>query len=173
MSKLKATLAQYRAGAEQFWQARTEQERKFLSVGGAVLALALAYAVLVAPAMEGRTKLRRELPELRQQEAELQALALQAAALKGQPSVAPPAMTRDSLTASLAGRSLTAQSVAITGEYARLQLNNVSYPGLVDWLATQRRDGRLTVEEAVFNAQSTPGQVDATLTLHQAAGGAQ
>ena len=173
MSTLKATLAQYRAGAEQFWQARTEQERKFLSVGGAVVGLALAYAVLVAPAMEGRVKLRKELPQLRQQEAELQALALQAAALKGQHTVAPPAMTRDSLTASLAARSLTAQSVAITGEYARLQLNNVSFPGLMDWLATQRRDGRITVEEAVFNGLATAGQVDASLTLHQAAGGAQ
>ena len=172
MSTLKATLAQYRAGAEQFWQARTEQERKFLTVGGAVVGVALAYAVLVAPAMEGRAKLRKELPQLHQQEAELQALALQASALKGQTTVAPPAMTRDSLTASLAARSLKAQSVAITGEYARLQLNNVSFPGLMDWLAAQRRDGRITVEEAVINGQDTPGQVDAALTLHQA-GGAQ
>jgi general secretion pathway protein M len=77
-------------------------------------------------------------------------------------------MTRDSLTASLAARSLTAQSVAITGEYARLQLNNVSYPGLMDWLATQRRDGRITVEEAVINGLPTAGQVDASLTLRQA-----
>jgi general secretion pathway protein M len=64
MSTLKATLAQYRAGAEQFWQARTEQERKFLTVGGAVVGVALAYAVLLAPAMEGRVKLRKELPQL-------------------------------------------------------------------------------------------------------------
>jgi general secretion pathway protein M len=55
--------------------ARTEQERTFLRVGGLVLGAALFYSVLVGPALEGRDKLRKALPELRQQAAELQALA--------------------------------------------------------------------------------------------------
>lgn len=170
MSAWNESLHRYRAMAAQFWQARTEQERKFLAAGGAVLALALAYSVLLAPAMDGRARLRKELPELRQQAAELQALAMQASALKGQTAAAPAPMTRDSLNASLATRGLTAQSVSITGEYARLQLNGVSFPGLVEWLAALRREGRVTVQEAAIVAQATPGMVDATLTLQQNTG---
>lgn len=155
------------AQAQAFWQARSEQERRFLSVGGAVLALALAYSVLVAPALEGRARLRRDLPLQRQETAELQALALEAAELKGRSKVAPPAMTRDSLNASLAARSLTAQSLSVTGEYVKLQLNGVPFAGVVAWLDGLRRDGRITVQEALFSAKGEAGMVDATLTLRQ------
>ncbi|MBV8123841.1 MAG: type II secretion system protein M [Paucibacter sp.] len=170
-NNVRQTLDAYRGRAAAFWQARTEQERKFLAVGGAVVGAALFYAVLISPAMDGRGKLQKELPQLRQQAAELQALALEATALKGQASALPPPMSRDSLNASLSARGLTAQSVAITGEYAKLQLNGASFAALVGWLDAQRREGRITVQEASMTAQSASGLVDATLTLHQ--GGAK
>lgn len=170
---LQQTLNGWREAAAVFWQARTGQERRFLAVGGAVLALALGYVLLVAPAVEGRARLRLALPELRQQAAELQALALQAASLQGRNAVPPPPMTREALSASLTARSLAAQSIAVTGDYAKLQLNGVSFPGLMDWLAAQRRDGRIQVQEASVGALATAGMVDATLTLRQNAGGAR
>jgi general secretion pathway protein M len=95
---------------------------------------------------------------------------MQASALSSQPAIAPPPMSKDSLTASLAARSLAAQSIALTGEYAKLQLKGVSFAGLVDWLDVQRRDYRIAVQEASFTAQSPEGQVDAILTLHQGQG---
>jgi general secretion pathway protein M len=164
------TLDQWRSRAAAFWQARNEQERRTLGIGGAVLGVALFYAVLISPAMDGRSKLQKELPQLRQQAAELQAMALEASALKGQAAALPPPMSRETINSSLTARGLTAQSVSVTGEYARLQLNGVQFSALVAWLDAQRHEARITVQEATLTGQSTPGMVDATLTLRQGGG---
>lgn len=167
-----ATMGQLRERALAWWIGRTEQERKFLSVGAAVVLLALAYLVLVAPAMEGRAQLRRALPQLRQQAAQLQALAAEAQQLAAQPAPQVAPMTREALTASMATRGLTPASLVMTGEYAKLQLNGVSFANLVTWLDAQRRESRVGVQDAAFTALAQAGQVDATITLHQNMGGA-
>ncbi|MBB3121876.1 type II secretion system protein GspM [Pseudoduganella violacea] len=167
MSSLRTSLAQYQARAGEFWNARTEQERKLLTIGGAVVGLALFYVLLVDPALSGRAKLNKELPELRQQAAELQALAVEAAALNGQPSVPPAPMSRESINTSLQARGLTAQNVMVTGEYAKLEFKGVAFAGLVTWLDAMRRENQLTVQETTVTAQSTAGMVDAAVTLHQ------
>jgi general secretion pathway protein M len=150
-----------------YWIARTEQERKFLAVGAVVVLLALLYLVLLAPALEGRKQLRRSLPELRQQAAQLQTLAGEAQALAGQPVVEAAPLTREALAASMTARGLDPASLTLTGEYARVQLTGVSFANVMAWLDDQRRDSRLNVQDAQFKALSTPGQVDATLTLRQ------
>jgi len=169
MSKLQQSLQETRARADAFWQARTEQERRCLAVGGAVVGLALFYSLLIAPALDGRARLDKELPQLRQQVAEMQAMAREAAALQGQGNIAPPPMTKDSLNASLAARGLNPQSVTITGEYAKLQFSGAQFAGLVVWLDAIRNDSRIAVVDASFTAQDTPGMVNATLTLRQGA----
>lgn len=163
-------LEQWRAKADAFWQARNAQERRTLSIGGAVLGAALFYALLIGPAMDGRSKLQKDLPQLHQQAAEMQALALEASALKSQVAALPPPMSRETLNTSLAAQGLTAQSVSVTGEYARLQLNGVPFPALLAWLDAQRHAARITVQEASMTAQSSAGMVDATLTLRQGGG---
>jgi general secretion pathway protein M len=167
---LAAQFGQLRERVLAWWLARTEQERKYLAIGGTVVLLGLVYAVLVAPALDGRAQLRAALPQLRQQDAQLKALAAEAATLAGQPvpQVAP--MTREALTTSLATRGLTAASLTVTGEYAKLQLNGVSFANLVAWLDAQRRENRVGVQDAAFSALAQAGQVDATVTLHQNTG---
>jgi general secretion pathway protein M len=167
------TIAQYRERANALWLARTEQERRFLAVGGAVVLLALLYLLLVDPAVTGRAQLRRSLPQLRQQAAELQAMAQEANNLAHAPTTQVAPLTREALTASLSGRGLTPQSLSMTGEYVKLQLNNVSFANLVAWLDEQRRANRVLVQDAVVNAQPTAGQVDASLTLRQNTGANQ
>lgn len=167
MSKLDQTIQDYRARAGAFWQARTEQERRLLAIAGVVVALGLLYGVLLSPALDGRDKLRQQLPVLRQQAAELQAMAQEAAALVGQNTIAPTPMTRETLTASLAARGLTAQSVSITGEYAKVQLNNVAFAGLVVWLDAVRGESRIAVQDANITAQDVAGMVNASVTLRQ------
>jgi general secretion pathway protein M len=163
-------IGQWRARALAYWVARTDQERKFLGIGAAVALLALVYLLFVAPALEGRAQLRRALPQLRQQAAQLQALAQEATQLNAEPvpQVAP--MTREALAASMSSRGLTAQSLSLTGEYAKLQLNNASFANLATWLDAQRREGRIAVQDAVITALPAAGQVDANLTLHQNTG---
>ena len=84
------------------------------------------------------------------------------------PSVAP--MSSEALNASMAQRGLKAGSLTMTGEYAKIQFNGVSFANLVSWLDAQRRENRVQVQDATFAAV---GQVDATLTLRQASAPAQ
>ncbi|QCP14846.1 type II secretion system protein M [Pseudoduganella umbonata] len=167
-------LAGLRASADGFWSARTEQERRFLAVGGIVVGLALAYAVLVDPALTGREQLAKALPQLRQETAEMQALAAQAAQLGTQPAAQVQPLSRDMLNAALAARGLNPQNLAVTGDYVKVDFKGVPFAGLVTWLDAARRDERLAVQEAKIGTQGgkedSAGLVDATLTLRQEAG---
>ncbi|MYM40630.1 type II secretion system protein GspM [Duganella qianjiadongensis] len=171
MSAMTQMMNDYRARAAAFWSARTEQERTFLRVGGLVLGAVLFYSVLVGPALEGRDKLRKSLPELRQQAAELQALGAQAVALRSQNSIAPSPMSRDTLASSLTTRGLSAQSLSVTGEYAKVQLNGVPFAALVVWLDAVRVESKIQVQDASISAQDSAGMVNATLTLRQSSAG--
>jgi general secretion pathway protein M len=82
-------------------------------------------------------------------------------------------LTRETVSTSLSGRGLTPQSLSMTGEYIKLQLNNVSFANLATWLDEQRRANRVLVQDAVVTALPVAGQVDASLTLRQNTGAAQ
>lgn len=162
---------QLKEGVLVYWNARTDQERKFLAVGGGVVLLALVYSLFIGPAVEGRASLKKALPELRQQAAQLQAMAAEAQTISGAgvPQVAP--MTQESLTASLAARSIKPESITMTGEFAKLQVKEVAFANLVTWLDAQRREGRIMVQDMDIAAQGAAGMVGGTLTLRQNAGG--
>ncbi|VXC16679.1 type II secretion system protein GspM [Massilia sp. 9I] len=167
-SNFRGQVGAVRERALAWWLSRTDQERKFLAVGGAVVLVSLVYALLLAPAIEGRDTLRRSLPALRQQAAQLQSMAAEASTLAANPAPQVPPMTADALNASMAQRGLKAGSLTMTGEYAKIQFNGVSFANLVSWLDAQRRENRVQVQDAAFTALGAVGQVDATLTLRQA-----
>lgn len=150
-----------------YWLARTEKERKYLTVGGATVLGALVYSLFIAPALNGRDALNKQLPELRVRAAKMQALGLEAGELARitPPQAAP--MTKESLSASLVARSLTAESVTHAGEVARVQLNGVSFAALFAWLDAQRRENRIEAQDVAITAGTPAGQVDAVLTLRQ------
>lgn len=164
------TVGRARERAATYWIARTEQERRYLAAGFIVVTLALVYVGLIEPAVEGRAQLQRSLPELRQQAAQLTSMAGQARALAGQPAVPVTPMTRETLLASLTARGITPASLTLTGEFARLQADGVSFANLVAWLDAQRRENRIAVQEGTFTAQDPVGQVNANLTLRQDTG---
>jgi general secretion pathway protein M len=164
---LASTIAGARGRATAYWLGRTEQERKYLTAGGAVVLLALLYSVLIDPALTGRAQLKRALPELRQQASQMQALAAEANALAAEPKAQVTPMTREALAASLTARGLSPQSLTMTGEYAKLQLSGVSFANVMAWLDAQRRENRVMLQDGAFTALNTPGQVDASLTLRQ------
>jgi general secretion pathway protein M len=165
-----STIGQFKERLAVYWLARTEQERKYLAAGAAVVLLALVYMLFIDPALSGRAQLRKDLPQLRQQASQMRALALEAGELARQPAPQVVPMTRESLTASLAARSMAPQSLTMTGEYAKLQLNGVAFANLVAWLDSERREHRVLVQDAAIMAQTPEGQVDALLTLRQSAG---
>ena len=163
-------IAQVRDQLSLYWLARTEQERKYLTVGAATVVGALVYMLCVAPATSGRDKLNAQLPLLRVEAAKMQALALEAGELARQAPPQATPMSKESLAASLAARSLSTQSLSVSGDYARLQLNGVSFAGLFAWLDAQRRENRISAQEVAITAGSPAGQVDAVLTLRQNTG---
>lgn len=152
------------------WLSRTEQERKFLTIGGGVVLGALVYILAISPALSGRAQLEKSLPQLRQDAAQLRTMAMEAGELSRQPPAAGAPMSREGLTASMTLLGLTPQSVTMTGEFAKVQFSSVPFASLVTWLDSQRRDGRISVNDATISAQGEGGKVDATLTLRQEPG---
>lgn len=170
VNKGRAALAARQQSMQAFWAGRTAQERKLLSIGAAVAGVALVYAVFFEPAWNGRIALQKSLPELRQKAAVLQSLAREAGELSRQAPVQVASMNREGLDASLKARGLAPQSLSLTGEYARVQLNGVPFSNVMLWLDGLRREGRIAVQDAKITAQGKAGQVDATISLHQSPG---
>jgi general secretion pathway protein M len=154
-----------RANAAIWWSARTEQEQRMLSIGGAVVALGLVWGVLIDPAMTGRSKLEKELPLKKQQLAEMQALAGEAIQLAAQPAVQPQPLSKDGVAARLQAAGLSTQNLAVTGDYIKVEFKGVPFAGLVTWLDAMRREQQVAVQEGSVTQQGAAGQVDASLTL--------
>ncbi|NMM37426.1 MAG: type II secretion system protein M [Glaciimonas sp.] len=154
-----------RATAAHFWSERNRRERILIALGVAVVLLGLLYVLLIDPALQGRAQLRKNLPVLRQQSAQLQAMAKQAAAL---PKVAAPTATsvsKESIEAALQTSGLRAKSVAWSGDFAQLQFTEVPFNALLDALQPLQKTMRLAVVEATVTATGTAGSVNASLTL--------
>ena len=100
----------------------------------------------------------------------MQALAQEAGELARQPTPQVSPMTRESLGASLAARSITPASLVVSGDFAKLQLNGVSFAAMYGWLDAQRRENRIVAEDVGVTAGTPAGQVDAVLTLRQNTG---
>lgn len=172
MSEFNAKMQKLQASAQAFWQERTEQERRMLAIGGVVLGFGLFYGVLIDPAVEGRAQLRKDLPALRQQAAELQALGRTAMELKAQPPIQANRASNDTVNASLAANGLKASTLTLSGELVKLELKGAPFAAVATWLDTVRRSDAMTVQDANITATATPGVVDAVITLHQRVTGA-
>jgi general secretion pathway protein M len=157
-----------------FWGERNQRERNMLSAAMIVVVLGLFYMLLIDPALSGRKDLEKKLPALRQQAAEVQAMAKEASGLVGKTAAPVTTVTKESLEASLARKGLKAQSVSVTGEIVKVQLSSASFAGTIDWLNEMQRTARLSVVDANIDSQAQPDTVNATLTLRlQRSGQAQ
>lgn len=150
-----------------FWGDRNEREKKQIALAGIVALLGLIYALLIDPAYSGRKQLEKSLPVLRQEAADMQALAGEASALANNPASAATEMSKESLEASMAGKGLKPQNVAVTANLAKIQLSSVSFAGLVVWLDELQKTARVTVLDANIVALPQADLVNATLSLQQ------
>ena len=166
-TNLMAKLRQLKEQGALYWMARNERERRYLVIGGATVVAALVYALLIDPALTGSADLRKDLPQLHEQSAQLQGMAVEAAELARQtpPPLTP--MTRESLSASLTARGLKTDNLTLSGKVARVEMANVSFANLYGWLDAQRRENRIVADNVTVTALPTLGQVDATVTLSQ------
>ncbi len=164
MNKL---LRQSRQSLSEFWIAREARERAMLVAAAVVIAFGLIYALLVDPALAGRNQLNNNLPVLRQQAAQLQALAKEAVALSGKSATPVAVMSREGIEAALLHKGLKPQNVTLAGDVAKVQLAAVTFSVMLNWLDEMQKTAQLSVADANFVALAQPGMVDVTLTLRQ------
>ncbi len=161
-------LSKIQQAAAAFWAVRDARERKLLLIATAVIIAALYYLLLIAPALTGREQLGKSLPLLREQVAQLQALASEASGLSSHAETSVAAMSKETLTAALAAHGLKAQSVSVTGGIAQIQLVGVSFSQTLNCLDELQKTARISVNEAKITALAQPDQIDAMFTFHQA-----
>lgn len=158
----------YRQMFAEFWSARNERERKQLLLAAVVIVLALIYVLLIEPAYVGRQQLKKNLPTMRQQAIELQAMSMQASTLARETPPPPPPLTKEAIEAALSRAGLKAQNVAMAGtDLAKVQLSSVSFAGMVAWLDEMQKTAKVTVTDANITAQGQTDIVNANLTLQQ------
>lgn len=160
-------LKEWRAASSVFWLERNVRERSLLILAASVLGLGLLYAVFIDPALQGRAQLEKNLPVLRQQAAELQALSKEVSGLTAQAATSVTPMSRESIDAGLGRKGLKAQSVTLSAGFAKVQLAAVSFANLLRWLDEAQKVERLVVVDANISALEPPGSVNAVLTLRQ------
>lgn len=158
---------QSRQSLLEFWSARNARERGMLATASVVVVLALTYASLIAPALNGRERLGKDLPELRQQAALLEAMSKEAAALSGRAVPPVTAISRESIEAALARKGLKPQSVIVAGDLVKVQLSAASFASTLDWLDEMQKTAMLSVVDTNVVALAQADAVDATLTLRQ------
>lgn len=152
-----------------FWDARNSRERSVLLIASALVLLLLIWLWLIDPALQGRAQLRKTLPAMQAQLAQLQALTKQAAALPASEAKATNStpLSRSMLESSLARKDLKPQTLEVNGELVRLKLSGVSFAALIGWLADMQANAQLVVNEADVVALEQSDRVDASLSLRQ------
>lgn len=164
---LTGLLNQSKQSFSEFWAVRDARERKLLAMAAAAIAFGLVYTSLIGPALTGRDQLNKNLPVLRQQVAQLQALSKQSVALSEIPAPTVAAISKENIEAALARKGLKPQSVTLVGDLAKVQLASASFAGTLDWLDDMQKTARLSVVDANIVALAQPDMVNVTLTLRQ------
>jgi general secretion pathway protein M len=163
-----ALLNQAKQSLAAFWAVHDARERAMLVAAALIVTSGLAYALLIDPALTGRDRLNKNLPMLRQQAAQMQALTKEAAALSAKPSAPLIAMSKENIEAALARNGLKPQNVMITGDFAKVQINAASFAGTLNWLDDMQKTALLSVVDANIVTLDKPDMVNATFTLRQA-----
>ncbi len=158
-----------------FWQERSARERRVLAWGGSLLVLVSLWLLGVEPALEGRERWRKDLPQLRAEAAQVQALARQLGSAPPPPNAAgsaSPTVDKATLESGLAAQGLKAQSLSVQDAggvlLVRVNFDDVSFSALTEWLQQQQRALQLSVSEASVTARERLDRVDARLTLRRA-----
>ena len=130
-----------------------------------VLLFGLIYLLFVSPALTGREQLRKSLPILHQQAAQLQQMAQE---LSGIPSAENRhEVNRDMVETALSGNGLKAQMLSVNDGIVRAQFTSASMSGLQGWLLEMQRSGGMFVDDIKI-VGIEGGLVSANVTLRQA-----
>lgn len=154
-----------------FWRERNARERRVLALGGLLLAGVLLWLLAIEPALDGRQRWQKELPQLRADAAQVQALSQQLSSAPPRPATAAQTVDKAALESGLAAHGLKAQALTLNatgGELlVRATFSDVSFASLTEWLQQQQRASQLVVSDAAVSARERLDRVDAQLTLRR------
>ncbi|VCU68676.1 General secretion pathway, M protein [Pigmentiphaga humi] len=177
---LPPALARLRADAARHWARLAPRERRLLSAGGLVAGAALVFLIFVEPAWTRHARLQEQLPTLRAQAARVDALTAEARSLQRATSGRmTPEETRQALADSLQRAGIAGETAPAGGADGALQVtvDQVSAPGLLQWLASVPSQTRLQLAEAEFerptaeNGRLMTGKVSGAMVFTSAAPG--
>jgi general secretion pathway protein M len=150
-----------------WWVGLARRERVMTAAAAAIAALALLFLVAIEPAWNARARLAAELPRLRAQLAEIQALGQEAGELKGRGVAAESAdAARAALEQSLARAGLPATRIAVLDErQLAVSAEGVSISQWLAWAEEAARDARLRIAAARISRGQARSIVDAEATF--------
>ena len=146
------------------WMERKPLERVLLACGISCAGVALMVLTLIKPAVSTVTRLKRELPDVSAESAQLQALLSAVRALKSRPAATVAATDAAALEESLAAAGLKAAKVVPGSDGAvHLTFADVPYAAWSIWLAAAERGLGMHAVAVTAKATSTPGNADVRL----------
>jgi general secretion pathway protein M len=148
------------------WRERSPRERIILSIGAGMLLLAAIFLLLIEPALDGRSRLQRELPQLRAEHTQIQELAKQFGTAPA-PSARPASVSIDraTLERSLNDAGIKPASLELSNGQLQARWNDVSFSALNRWLQYMQAEQGWSVEAASISARERIDRVDATVAL--------
>lgn len=152
----------------QTWRGLARREQRMVAGALVVLSLALGYLVLFEPAYKGIREADRDLPVLRSEVAQLDALSGEARRLAALPDgQRSPQATRQALEGSIDAAGLRGQlaELKLSGEVFDLRFKEVAFAAWLDWMDAALRETRLRVVDAVVQREAQPGKVSVKLSL--------
>lgn len=154
------------AALRQWWTGLSQRERMATSIGAGLALVLVIYMVALEPAWRARARLSADLPRLRAEAAEVDALAQEAKRLRTRTlAVESPEQVKAALTRLLAEKSITGATMR-DGDDRRLLLS-VKRAEAAAWLAWMK-DVSSELPLRVASARITrvgPGLVDAEIAL--------
>lgn len=155
------------SAVSEFWAQQAPRERQFLTVGIAVVCVSLLYFVGIQPALTTISKLEKANPQSKQQVAQMNQLASQYAQMSSLMAEPIASLNREAIDASLLRRQLKAQSLTMSEDSVRIQLNAARYANVMEWMLEVQKAMRLYVDEVKFTGQMEVGQVNVVISLKQ------
>jgi len=150
----------------QWWTGLSRRERLWTAVAATFVAVAVLYLGAIEPAWRTRARLSAELPRLRAQAAEMDALAIEAKKLGSRAvSVDSPAQARAALAKMAAEKSLASATIQ-EGDNQRLvvAVRKADATSTLALLKDASSDLPLRISAARIS-RTAPGVVDADVTL--------
>ena len=142
-----------------WWSGLAQRERVMTAGAGIVVAAAVVYIAAVEPAWRERARLLRDLPQLHEQAAQVDALRAEALALGAGNRVAPVAADRVAVEQSLARAGL-AGSVKGDGSALEVTVRGAAAQAWFAWLDGFVRESHLRVVRVRVTRTATSGLID-------------